>query len=619
MSCQTCLTDDFVLNNTSVSWRTNKYKVYRESLLFDIEKSRFPETQNLAEALKKHPLNTTGILLRTLLLLAKNISSSGPVAKKPKNNVIMACITTDCNGFLNNDYTCGICDVIVCVDCHEKKVDAHLCDKNTVESIKALKAEAKSCPKCATLISKIDGCDQMWCTQCHVTFSWRTGRVENGHTHNPHYYEWMRKNGGLPRAPGDVGACGFPGLDDIYAALPDYRNTIVYDGHAQVKKSRNAIIFEIILNIHRNILHNEDIRARLTITPPDNMDLRAAYMCGGHLKEKEFKKTIQKRDKAYRKSLAKSHIYQMTHTVAGDIFRKLLDDKNLLDAMAALDTLTEYSNNCLTKVEQAYTCSIEKYHVVIPVDNELEETAEMRSLLLQAELGDTNAMVYLGDIYNKQENFVWDPYLATKWYNEAADKGNFSAMNKLGIKYENLRDHVKAYAWSLKAAMGGCTESMLRISFHYIRGLAIDIDIDIGLQWLKKAAKGGNAMAMCQLGWYYYEGKIISKNFENAFALFHMASKAGSAQATFNIGWFYDIGKDIPQAYDLALKWYNKAAEKGHGDATNNIGHKYEMGHGVKSCRETAMIWYKKAAGLGNTIAEHNVYRLSQLMRVPSS
>ena len=43
------------------------------------------------------------------------------------------------------------------------------------------------------MISKIDGCNQMWCTQCHVAFDWKTGAIQNS-VHNPHYFEWLRKN-----------------------------------------------------------------------------------------------------------------------------------------------------------------------------------------------------------------------------------------------------------------------------------------------------------------------------------------------------------------------------------------------------------------------------------------
>ena len=45
------------------------------------------------------------------------------------------------------------------------------------------------------MISKIDGCDQMWCIKCHTQFSWRNGNVITGYNHNPEFFRWMRESG----------------------------------------------------------------------------------------------------------------------------------------------------------------------------------------------------------------------------------------------------------------------------------------------------------------------------------------------------------------------------------------------------------------------------------------
>ena len=124
---------------------------------------------------------------------------------------IRKCIADTCKGFLNIEYKCGICNILVCKDCNEIVKPEHICDKDTVATIKIINLESKQCPKvgCDFTIYKTEGCDQMYCTQCHTAWDWKTGNIETKRIHNPHYYEYIRQinNGEVPREQDD-NQCG---------------------------------------------------------------------------------------------------------------------------------------------------------------------------------------------------------------------------------------------------------------------------------------------------------------------------------------------------------------------------------------------------------------------------
>ena len=66
------------------------------------------------------------------------------------------------------------------------------CDKEAVETMKMLNKDTKPCPSCGTMIHKVSGCNQMWCPSCKNAFDWRSGRIERGVIHNPHYYQGVK-------------------------------------------------------------------------------------------------------------------------------------------------------------------------------------------------------------------------------------------------------------------------------------------------------------------------------------------------------------------------------------------------------------------------------------------
>jgi hypothetical protein len=99
----------------------------------------------------------------------------------------------------SNDSTCGNCETEMCLRCMRaiEKSSKHICNPDDIKSVNEIKKTSKNCPTCLISISKIEGCDQMFCTECHTPFSYNTGkRIEREFFHNPHYTEFLEKNPG---------------------------------------------------------------------------------------------------------------------------------------------------------------------------------------------------------------------------------------------------------------------------------------------------------------------------------------------------------------------------------------------------------------------------------------
>jgi hypothetical protein len=150
---------------------------------------------------------------------AYGLPANGGTHAKPeeeKKKFIRRCTRDGCQGFLSTAWKCGICEFYSCSKCFVTKTkkhdDPHECKKEDIETAEMIKADCKPCPNCGEFIQKSSGCDQMWCISCQTPFSWTTGKVVTGGIiHNPHYYEWMKRNGGAaPRNPADVPCGGYP-------------------------------------------------------------------------------------------------------------------------------------------------------------------------------------------------------------------------------------------------------------------------------------------------------------------------------------------------------------------------------------------------------------------------
>lgn len=223
-SCGREWTRYFLARHFPKSFMSGKYRSHISMVLFDAEKALLPDAQNTVELMKRVQTLSESIREvedkintyhreRNNLIGQKNIvqininerlmnrTTRGTQSDNGIVQFIRHCPANDCRGFLSTAWKCGMCEQWACPICHEikgpERNSEHTCDPILAESAKAIAAETRNCPTCATPIFRIHGCDQMWCTICNNAFSWRTGAKQSGVVHNPHYFEYLqnRNNG----------------------------------------------------------------------------------------------------------------------------------------------------------------------------------------------------------------------------------------------------------------------------------------------------------------------------------------------------------------------------------------------------------------------------------------
>jgi hypothetical protein len=379
MNCHVQWNRDFIDAHLSKTWRLNEYKKHRENILVDREKSLLPATVALVEVEKQKrerektiselvtkreelykQINELNILINEIRYTQQGRHIRAPDAAGPstdqgeeRRQFIRACVMPDCRGFLSSQWKCGICSTWVCPDCHEpkraQKDENHKCDPNNLETAKLLAKDSKPCPKCASMIFKIDGCDFMWCIMCQTSFSWKTGReIVTNNIHNPEYYRYIReKNGGvIPRNAGDIPmACG---------GLPAYWTVHPFT----TKWGRVDRRLAKIPTIHRTIGHIQDIeltRHRYNAVT-NNQDLRISYLLN-EISQEDWKRELQKREKRRELGLARRNVYEMLVTVGTDLMNKLIRAKEA-DAIKAVldefDQVVEYYNDSIKNVAERF-------------------------------------------------------------------------------------------------------------------------------------------------------------------------------------------------------------------------------------------------------------------------
>lgn len=368
-------TPKFLSENFTHVFITGPLKSHVEDVLFDKERALLPATQPIVEntILAEEIVDKMNDEYLKIRQIERNITSmriqrnrllNRTENQKERSKFVKACPDENCRGFLSSQWKCGICQKWTCPDCHEikgfERDCVHVCDENAKATAALLNNDTKSCPNCGVGIHKIDGCDQMWCTECHTAFSWRTGRVENN-VHNPHYYEWMRRTGGeIPRNHNEV-QCGREIDHHLVRSMELLLSSNYY--LTDLRKFTRPLCREII-HIRFTVMDRF-----VTDHVRDNQELRIKYL-RNQIDEIEFKRILQIYNKRDNKKREIYNIYVLYINTCTDIlyrFYTAIDDPEYLQTITCKeDTIPlktilneilqiyDYVDECFAGVAKTY-------------------------------------------------------------------------------------------------------------------------------------------------------------------------------------------------------------------------------------------------------------------------
>jgi len=328
--CRSAIPYDIFLLKFNKKWIFSEYKDHRSNILLNREKSMLQDTvqkisiEKEIEEKKKGYENKIMELRKQIHEIEDKLWGLGKEkVDKKKYAFTYACPSTTCKGFLNEDFKCGLCTAIVCNKCYVikdgTKKGNHECDPDMIETFSAIKKEAKPCPTCGEFISKINGCDQMFCTSCGTAFSWNTGLIEKGIIHNPHAHQFFQNN---PDAlnqynnQNNDGGCRQPipsllHLNRLKCLGENWGYlTTIHRYISEFRQYRRNTILQILNDNNTNMEKNLDIRMKYINNVYD---------------DKSFKQILHKRDKQtfYSKQLAQLILY--TYEIAEVLLWNIID------------------------------------------------------------------------------------------------------------------------------------------------------------------------------------------------------------------------------------------------------------------------------------------------------
>ncbi len=184
-------------------------------------------------------------------------------------------------------------------------------------------------------------------------------------------------------------------------------------------------------------------------------------------------------------------------------------------------------------------------------------------------MGDTEAMLALGNLYDEGKEVAKDKLKALHYYQMAADKDDSHGSYNAGrlLLEQDINNVQEALYYLEIASEKGIGMASLTISNLYYYGVGIQKDIDQAIDYCKLAIKQGTNEGYNNLGLIYSDRSFAGFDYQKAFSFFEEEVKRQVYLAYYNLGILYEYGLGVYKDYKKAVELFKIAAEHGVNQA----------------------------------------------------
>lgn len=367
------------LGNTSYKRINNVQK----DLLYNEQKSLFPHTQGYVSLINQYNTNNDKVKnLRQQLNDLKdqlsdlynenirinnitnrmesnfmdnhNLTINGHLVdskNKAQKTYIQACGILECKGFIGTNGVCGICSAVFCTKCMVLKNENHECNPDDVSSLELIKKDSKNCPKCNSLIQRISGCPDMFCTSCYTTFNWNTLKIDYNGNSNPMYYRWLREGTNIVDTTNNNHNCDVITMSRVFSSSNFKKQSKMFQ--TSLSKALQSLDHS---NRYGNPYNYNTVRIDNTVSYETlTLQTRSKFMMN-KITEKNFKTQLMKIHKGKEYNSNITQIRNMINLYKNDMMRAIVLSETFDPDTCIQEYVqfSEYINNCVYHIKTVF-------------------------------------------------------------------------------------------------------------------------------------------------------------------------------------------------------------------------------------------------------------------------